>query len=122
VPLGLACALGRIELAELFTDDAAVVGALGPFMLVLATGQPFLQLHFTLGGAHRGAGDTWTPLVAAIVGNWGFRIPLAIACAGWLHTDVIWVWLALVADHVVRAGLLGASFVRGRWRERGVRR
>jgi putative MATE family efflux protein len=117
VPLSVLCVVYRYPLAELFTDDAAVVGALGPFMLVLALGQPFLQLHFTLGGAHRGAGDTVTPLVAAILGNWALRIPFAIFCAGWLGTDVIWVWLALILDHVSRALFLGVSFVRGRWRE-----
>ncbi len=118
VPLGLLCAVYRIPLARLFTEDAAVIGALGPFMLVLALGQPFLQLHFALGGAHRGAGDTWTPLLAAILGNWGCRIPLAIFFAGWLELDVVWVWMALVADHVMRAAFLGISFASGRWSER----
>ncbi len=122
IPLGLLCAFYRLPLARLFTDDLAVVAALGPFMLVLALGQPFLQLHFALGGAHRGAGDTWTPLHAALWGNWGVRIPLAIFFAGGLGLDVVWVWLALVADHVVRSIHLGLSFVSGRWRERGLRR
>jgi putative MATE family efflux protein len=122
IPLAALCALYRLPLARLFTDDLAVVAALGPFMLVLALGQPFLQLHFALGGAHRGAGDTWTPLRAALWGNWGVRIPLAMLFAGGLGLDVIWVWLALVADHVVRSIHLGLSFVSGRWRERGVPR
>jgi len=122
IPLAVLCAVYRLPLARLFTDDLAVVAALGPFMLVLALGQPFLQLHFALGGAHRGAGDTWTPLRAAIWGNWGVRIPLAIFFAGGLGLDVIWVWLALVADHVVRSIHLGLSFVSGRWRERGIPR
>lgn len=122
IPLAVLCAFYRLPLARLFTDDLAVVAALGPFMLVLALGQPFLQLHFTLGGAHRGAGDTWTPLHAALWGNWGVRIPLAMLFAGGLGLDVIWVWLALIADHVVRSIYLGLSFVSGRWRERGDRR
>jgi Na+-driven multidrug efflux pump len=122
IPLAAVCVAFRIQLAELFTDDTAVIAALGPFMLVLALGQPFLQLHFTLGGAHRGAGDTWTPLLAAILGNWGLRIPLAIAFAGWLHTGVLWVWVALIADHITRATFLGLSFLSGQWRERGAGR
>lgn len=115
IPLGVLYALLRIPLAELFTDDAAVVLALGPFMLALAVAQPFLQLHFTLGGAHRGAGDTWTPLVAASLGNWLFRVPLALLAAAVFEADVIWVWYALVIDHLGRAILLIWSFRRGRW-------
>ncbi len=118
VPLGALFALFRIPLAELFTADQQVVGALGPFMLALALGQPFLQLHFTLGGAHRGAGDTWTPLLAASVGNWLFRVPLACLFAIVLKTDVIWVWYALVIDHASRSLLLWLSFRRGRWMQR----
>lgn len=120
IPLALLCAFYRIPLAELFTDDLAVVAALGPFMLVLALGQPFLQLHFALGGAHRGAGDTWTPLLAALWGNWACRIPLAMLFAGGLGLEVTWVWLALVADHVARSVYLGSSFLSGGWRHRGM--
>ena len=91
---------------------------LGPFMLALGIAQPFLQLHFTLGGAHRGAGDTWTPLMAALVGNWVFRVPLAILFARTLDMPLIWVWGALILDHVARSGWLGWSFRSGRWHRR----
>jgi len=75
--LGFVGGVAREPLARLFTNDAATIEALGPFMLILALAQPMMQVHFTLGGAHRGAGDTWTPLLAAAVGNWGFRVPVA---------------------------------------------
>lgn len=115
IPLGILFAVFRYPLAKLFTDDTQVVEALGPFMLALAVAQPFLQLHFTLGGAHRGAGDTWTPLVAASIGNWLLRVPLAVVFAAVLDLDVVWVWYALVIDHLSRAILLGWSFQRERW-------
>ncbi len=117
IPLGGLCAWWRRPLAQLFTDDASVIDALGPFMLTLAFAQPFLQLHFTLAGAHKGAGDTVTPLVAALIGNWAVRIPVAILVAGWLEADVVWVWIALIFDHLTRSIHLGASFLSGRWRK-----
>ena len=117
VPLGLLFAWQRVPLAELFTDDAAVVGALAPFMLCLAIAQPFLQMHFTLGGAHKGAGDTITPLIAAAIGNWGIRVPVAIALGAIFQADVIWLWATLIFDHIARTLYLGVSFLRGRWRE-----
>ena len=115
IVLGIIVAVARYPLARLFTADEAVVAALGPFMLALAIAQPFLQLHFTLGGAHRGAGDTWTPLVAATVGNWVFRVPLALIFAIVLQAPVVWVWYTLIIDHVARAIWLTISFRRGRW-------
>jgi putative MATE family efflux protein len=117
VPLGILFAWFRIPLAELFTSDQAVIAALSPFMLALAMAQPFLQMHFTLGGAHKGAGDTMTPLFAALLGNWAIRVPAAIVIGAVLELDVVWIWATLIFDHVVRAAWLGVSFQRGRWSE-----
>jgi Na+-driven multidrug efflux pump len=88
-------------------------------MLCLAIAQPVLQLHFTLAGVHRGAGDTWTPLLATLVGNWVFRVPLAVVFATVLEWPLVWVWVALILDHVARAAWLMVSFRRGRWRFAG---
>jgi putative MATE family efflux protein len=115
VVLGALCAIYRHELAALFTDDLEIVRGLGPFMLCLALAQPAMQLHFTLAGVHRGAGDTWTPLISAALANWAFRVPLAWLFAYVLELPLIWVWMALITDHVTRAVWLLVSFRRGRW-------
>jgi putative MATE family efflux protein len=122
VVLGLVCAFAREPLARLFTDDEPTIAALGPFMLCLAIAQPFLQVHFTLGGAHRGAGDTWTPLVAAFVGNWVFRVPLSFFAAEVASAGLAAVWAVLILDHVARAIWLFLSFRRGKWQDGGRRR
>jgi len=114
IPFGAICALAREPLGRLFTDDPATIEALGPFLLCLALSQPFLQAHFALGGAHRGAGDTWTPFIAATVGNWVLRTPIAFWFAFVLHTNVVWVWYALMIDHLARAAWLTWSFRRER--------
>lgn len=117
VVLGVVFALARGPIARLFTDDPGVLEALGPFMLTLALSQPLLGMHFTLSGALRGAGDTMTPLLAAAIGNWAFRVPIAFAITR-LEMPVVWMWLALVVDHVARATWVAWAFARGRWRER----
>lgn len=114
--LGFGVAVWRYELAGLLTDDVAVITALGPFMLALALAQPLLQLQFTLGGAHRGAGDTTTPLIAACVGNWVFRVPLAFGFAMIVESDVSWIWYALIFDHAARSAVLVYTFKRGKWK------
>jgi len=118
IPLGLLFAWFRVPLAQLFTSDYAVIAALSPFMLALAVAQPFLQMHFTLGGAHKGAGDTITPLIAALIGNWVIRVPVAVLIAVVFELDVVWLWATLIFDHMARAAWLGVSFVRGRWADR----
>lgn len=116
VVLGVPCALARTPLAHVFVADAGTVAALEPFLLCLALAQPFLQAHFALGGAHRGAGDTMTPFFAAAAGNWALRLPLACLFAYVWRLGLAWVWYALLFDHLTRAAWLAWSFRRGRWR------
>jgi putative MATE family efflux protein len=117
VALGVLAGLGRESIARAFTNDALTIATLGPFLLCLAVSQPMLQVHFTLAGVHRGAGDTWTPLLAAAIGNWALRVPVAAACAYWLRTSLGWVWIALILDHAARTAWLARSYRRGRWRQ-----
>jgi len=118
--LGALYASARLPLARLFTDDQGVVGALDPFILVLALAQPLLSIHFTLGGSLRGAGDTVSPMLGSIVGNWVFRVPLAFLFTRVLALDVIWVWSTLVFDHLARAVWVTWAFRRGRWLRPGI--
>jgi Na+-driven multidrug efflux pump len=115
--LGGTCLLLPEPLARLFTTDEELVAALVPFLVCLALTQPSLQGQFALGGAHRGAGDTWTPFVATSVGNWVVRVPLAFAVAKLFDGPVVLVFWLILADHSLRAVWLAASFRRGRWRE-----
>jgi putative MATE family efflux protein len=113
-------ALFRAPLAEAFTVDAETVVALGPFMLCLSLAQPAMQLHFTLAGAFRGAGDTVTPLWSAVVGNWVFRVPLA-ALVVFFDGPLTGLWVVLIFDHISRAIWMVLGFRRGTWRVRGER-
>jgi putative MATE family efflux protein len=119
--MGILAALLDRPLAEAFTADRGTIEALVPFMMCLALSQPFMQLHFTIAGAFRGAGDTWTPLVAAFIGNWGFRVPLAWVVANVLDVEkqqLVWVWAVLMLDHVARAVFLMWAFRRRDWSQR----
>ncbi len=113
--LGLIYVFIRTPLAHAFTNDPLVIEQIGPFMLILALAQPFLGLHFTLSGALRGAGDTVTPLLAGALGSWGFRVPIAYVASRILELDIIFVWGALMFDHVARSAWLIVAFRRERW-------
>jgi putative MATE family efflux protein len=105
----------RVAIARCFTTDPNVIAALDPFILLLGVGLPFLVTHFTLAGALRGAGDTLTPLWAAAIGNWVFRVPLGYLVARVLGLELFWVWSIMVVDHVARAAWLSWAFRFGNW-------
>jgi Na+-driven multidrug efflux pump len=115
------CGLGTLfmflrgPLAHSFTSDVTVAENLMPFMMMLALAQPFMGAHFTLGGVLRGAGDTFTPLVGAAIGNWGFRVPLAWLFTRFFGHELVWVWAALIGDHFARMLVCGGVFLRGKW-------
>lgn len=116
--LGTLFILLRGPMAELFTSDPAVIAALDPFILLLGIGLPFLVMTSTLAGALRGAGDTLTPLKAAILGNWVFRVPLGYLFATVLGLPLFWVWAIMVIDHLSRAIWLSWSFHTSDWQAR----
>jgi putative MATE family efflux protein len=113
--LGALFAFARSPVVSAFTDDPAVVGAIGPFMWVLALAQPVIAANFTLAGVLRGAGDTLSPLIATFFGTWGIRLPLGLLLARGLHSDVVWVYAVLALDHLGRFALIGVRFLGGRW-------
>jgi putative MATE family efflux protein len=118
VAMGALAALLDRPLARFFTADPETIEALIPFMMCLAVAQPFMQLHFTLAGAFRGAGDTVTSLIAAVIGNWVFRVPFALLVTQVLCADLVWVWAVLMLDHVARAVWLLWAFRRRDWAKR----
>jgi Na+-driven multidrug efflux pump len=84
-------------------------------MLCLAIAQPFLQLTSRSAAPTAAPGDAWTPLVAAFVGNWLFRVPFAFSPAR-RGSGLVAVWAVLILDHVARAALAADQLRRGKWR------
>lgn len=115
IVLGAVFILLRVPFAEAFTDDPRVVHDLDSFILMLGLALPFLVMHFTLSGALRGAGDTVTPMWAAAVGNWAFRVPLGFAFAKLWNLSIEWVWSIMLIDHIARSIWLGLAFHFRRW-------
>jgi Na+-driven multidrug efflux pump len=66
-----------------------------------------LAIALALAGSLRGAGETRSVLLAAIVGGWVVRIPLAVGLGVWAGYGILVVWLTMVLDWVVRALLMG---------------
>jgi MATE family, multidrug efflux pump len=97
-------------------DGSALVGAGMSALPLLAASQPFLALSVVLSQSLRGAGDTRTPLVAAVLGGALVRVTLVWWLGMHVGLGMRAVWLASLADWIVRTALLAAVFARGHWR------
>ena len=102
-------------IARLFVDDPEVIADAVWFIRVLGALQPLMAIDFTLAGALRGAGDTRFPLVAVLLGFYVCRLGFAYVVTFRLALGVIWLWLALVGDYLVRSLLKGWRFRSGAW-------
>jgi Na+-driven multidrug efflux pump len=97
------------------SDGASLIASAMSAMPVLALSQPFMAASIVLGHALRGAGDTRSPLLAAIAGGVVVRLSLASWLGFGLELGLVSVWIASGVDWVCRALVLGAVFARGRW-------
>ena len=113
---GIVIFVAARPIARLFVDDEAVVTDAVSFIRVLAACQPLMATDFTLGGALRGAGDTRFPLAAVFIGFYVCRLGFAGLVTFGLDLGVLWLWLALVGDYLVRSVLKGWRFRSGTWK------
>jgi len=113
--VGTAIVLAAEPIAGWFGAGARTGELTVQFIRVLGAAQPLMAVEFALGGALRGAGDTRFPLVALLVGLFGFRLGLAATVMRAADADVVAVWSCLLADYLVKAVLLAIRFRRGRW-------
>lgn len=113
--LGLAIILSAREIAAFMIDDPEVVRLTVIFIYILGACQPLMAMEFTLGGSLRGAGDTRFPLYTVLTGLLGIRVMLSAVFA-WLGLPVEWIFAALIADYIVKAGMLCWRFRGGRWK------
>ena len=99
----------------LFTSDATVIAAGVGALIVVGFAQPAQAVNFAIAGGLRGAGDTRFTLAATIV-NWlVIRLPLAYLLAFPLGLGLAGIWLGVLIDNAVRAGILMLRFRSGRW-------
>lgn len=114
--VGLFFWLAAESLVALFTDDPAVITLGARCLRIAAFAQPLMAAVAALGGALRGAGDTRTPMLAALVGPLGVRL---VAC-WWFAFEQglgLWgIWIGSTLDWAMRTVWLAVAFGRGKWR------
>jgi len=103
-------------IVRLYTKDPEVVAMGAQALRIMAVTQPFMAVNFIMAGALRGAGDTRWPLLTTATGIWGVRVLLGYLLAVLAGLGLAGAWMAMAADHMVRATLLTLRFRAGRWK------
>ncbi|WP_247005586.1 MATE family efflux transporter [Halorientalis litorea] len=134
----------RIAIVTQLLFGAVLVAGARPIALAFGTEYPGLAVSFirvfglvivgfslsrTMRGSLRGAGDTRWPLYAQFVGSYLFRLPVAalalpagfavtvggVSVAPGLGWGLPAVYVALVGDYYLKAGINSARFASGKW-------
>jgi putative MATE family efflux protein len=108
-------------LVRVFNADPGVVRYGTGYLRVLSPMLVVLGFTTAWDSAQRGAGATRNPMVAALIANWGVKIPAALIFAGPLGFGVTGIWLGIGASIVVEAGILAIGYYRRRWLYKEVR-
>ncbi len=96
-------------------DGTALVALGGDALPLLALAQPGMSAAIVLAMALRGAGDTRSPLWAAVAGGLLLRVSLAWGLVWGTDLGLVGIWWASTIDWTARAVWLAIVFRRGRW-------
>ncbi|MEC8191882.1 MAG: MATE family efflux transporter [Myxococcota bacterium] len=104
------------ELIGLFTQDPATIEMGIPCLRIAALVQPLMAICEAMAGGLRGAGDTRTPMVAALVGPGLVRLGMCWFLAFHMNLGLLGIWYGTSLDWVVRAAVLVWVYKRGAWK------
>jgi putative MATE family efflux protein len=108
-------------LVAVFNSNPDVVRFGSQYLRVLAPMLLVLGFSTAWESAQRGAGATRGPMIAALISNWGIKIPAALVFAGLLGFGVTGIWLGIGASIVAEAGILAIGYYRRHWLHKEVR-
>ncbi len=103
------------EFISIFVTSESSIALGSVCLMVVAYAQPLMVLTDIFSGAHRGAGDTKTPMWAAVMGPVCVRLFACWYLAFELDLGLVGIWLGSSLDWVVRTCFMGARTYGGKW-------
>jgi MATE family multidrug resistance protein len=114
--IGLFFLIFAEELVGFFSDDPEVISLAATCLRVAALAQPLMAITDALAGSLRGAGDTRSPMLVAIIGPVVVRLTACWLLAFEWEMGLLGIWIATTFDWTVRCLVLAAVFRRGAWK------
>ena len=107
------------QLIRLFlgSDNPAAVELGAPCLQVAGIALPLMAVTDAMAGSLRGAGDTRTPMIVALVGPVTMRLGMCWFLALHLGWGLYGIWVGTTLDWAVRAVFLSVVYKRGRWKQ-----
>ena len=115
----VAMALFATQLADIFTNDEAVIIAGASYIFLTAFSEVGVAIEIVLEGGFGGAGDTVPPMVISMLYT-AARIPLGWWFANGLGLGFEGVYIAITGTALLRGLTMAAWFYRGKWLHRTV--
>ena len=106
------------QLVRVFTRDPATARYAADFARVFGAVMAFYGVCFPFSGALRGAGDTTTPFLGRLTGEFGFTLGFSYLVGVVLGVGLPAVFAGLVLTYVSWSVVVGYGFLRGGWAER----
>lgn len=101
----------------LYNNSEPLIADTGAVILrMVALIQPFQAAQFILAGSLRGAGDTRYTAFVIMITVMIVRPLVAWVCINLLNLSLMGAWIALIADQLLRTGLIFLRFNSGKWK------
>ena len=100
---------------SLYTNDQNVIDIARQIMYVCSLIIIVTAFQNCYSGALKGAGDTKFPLYSAIICTLFVRVVLTYIVVNILHLGIFFVWLATLADLLLRCVIIYLRYRSGRW-------
>ncbi len=95
--------------------EAVALGV--PCLQIAAAALPMMAITDAMAGSLRGAGDTRTPMIVALVGPVAIRLILCWFLALHLEWGLLGIWVGTTVDWGVRAVYLSFVYRAGKWKQ-----
>ena len=113
--VGIIFVVVPLPLLYAFTTDQTVITLGIPVMIYMALNQPGLNYMIVMGGALRGAGDTYKLMIYTMVRLWGLFVPLSYLFILLLDQGVAGLWQAEIISILTTALIIYRRFHSKKW-------
>lgn len=104
------------KIVLIFTEDKETIAEASLYLRIVGISQIPLAFNFVLSGALRGAGDSKRTLKINLISLWFVRI-LPAFILSWYFENILFVYIAMIADTFVKAIWLWKTFDAGAWQK-----
>jgi len=101
-------------LMRLMTDEPLLISLGGTYLLVMGFTQFPQNLMLLYHGIFRGAGFPNLPLYNTMIGIWLVRVPAVLWVTFVIEAPILWIWLMIVLDLLLRYFIARRLFIKKR--------